>query len=128
MDRFLPWTVHLMDGFRRRTIKNIKMWTEVDLMTIFQKVKIKQDRFEMNFQFWSSEFQNSRQFWALETDDDLVRIIHPGIKNKLCQPAYLWINVNSWRLLTPSKCMGRKRVLTVGFFSPKNFKMVFPIF
>jgi len=22
--------VHLMDGFRRRTIKNIKMWTEVD--------------------------------------------------------------------------------------------------
>ena len=22
--------VHLMDGFRRRTIKNMKMWTEVD--------------------------------------------------------------------------------------------------
>ena len=23
-------TVHLMDGFRRRTIKNIEVWTEVD--------------------------------------------------------------------------------------------------
>ena len=23
-------TVHLMDGFRRRTVKNIKMWTEMD--------------------------------------------------------------------------------------------------
>ena len=30
-------TVHLINGFRRRTIKNIKMWTEVNWWTDGQK-------------------------------------------------------------------------------------------
>ena len=35
--------VHLMDGFRRRTVKNIKMWTKVDGWTDGRKAFVRRD-------------------------------------------------------------------------------------